>query len=341
MIPAGATGRAAQLLAAPELTGPVAMFSFEHPNRLLLWLVIPVLVAAYLIAMRMRNRRGMRFTNTGILDAVVPKQSQWRRHLAVVLSILSLVTLTAAFATPQAAVKVPRERATVAVVIDASWSMKATDVKPNRLAAAKDAAQDFVKKLPSKYNITVVSMAGSVTTLVPPTKNHHTVNRVIDSIKPEQSTAIGEGIYTALEAIDQAPKAKDKKKAAPGAIVLLSDGENTVGRAPLQAAKHAKKRKTPVYTIAYGTENGYVDLEGKRYTVPPDKKQMAEVAKVSGGNMFSAKDRDQLKEVYKNIGSEVGYVTKQRPITGRFAGYGLALAVLAALGAISLGARWP
>jgi Ca-activated chloride channel family protein len=334
-------GQTACLVLVAQLAGPVAMFSFRHPDRLLLWLAIPVLVAAYLIAMRVRNRRGMRFTNTAMLDVVVPKQSQWRRHLAVVLSILSLVTLTAAFATPQAEVKVPRERATVAVVIDASWSMKATDVKPNRLAAAKHAAKGFVKKLPAKYNVTVVSMAGSVTTLIPPTQNHHTVDRVIDSIKPRQSTALGEGIYTALEAIDQAPKAKHSKKHAPGAIVLLSDGDNTVGRSPLQAASKAKKRKTPIYTIAYGTQHGYVDLEGKRYTVPPNSRQMSEIAQASGGKTFSAKDRGQLKQVYSHIGSEVGYVTKQHQITGRFAGYGLAFAVLAALGAISLGARWP
>jgi Ca-activated chloride channel family protein len=326
---------------AEMLAGPVALFSFRHPDRLWLWLAIPVLVAAYLIALRVRNRRGMRFTNTAMLDVVVPKQSQWRRHLAVVLSILSLVTLTAAFATPQAEVKVPRERATVAVVIDASWSMKATDIKPNRLAAAKNAAKDFVTKLPAKYNVTVVSMAGSVTTLVPPTRNHHTVDRVIDSIKPRQSTALGEGIYTALEAIDQAPKANHSKKPAPGAIVMLSDGDNTVGRSPLQAASKAKKRKTPIYTIAYGTQHGYVDLEGKRYTVPPDAKQMSQIARASGGKTFSAKDAGQLKQVYSHIGSEVGYVKKQHQITGRFAGYGLAFAVLAALGAITLGARWP
>lgn len=330
-----------EFAAHAQLIGPVAMFGFRHPGRLLLWIAIPVLLAAYVLAMRVRNRRGMRFTNTAILDAVVPKQSQWRRHLAVVLSILSLVTLTLAFATPEADVKVPRERATVAVVVDASWSMKAKDVKPNRLAAAKDAAKEFVDKLPDKYNITLVSMAGSASTLVPPTRNHHTVKRLIDSIKPQKSTAIGEGIYIALQAIDQAPKSKGKKKKAPGAVALLSDGENTVGRSPLQAAAHANKQHIRVHTIAFGTDHGYVELEGKRYSVPPNKKQLAHVADKGGGKAFTADDRSQLKKVYSNIGSEVGYVKKKRPITGQFAGYGLALGVLAALGAISLGARWP
>jgi Ca-activated chloride channel family protein len=330
------------ILTGPSLVAMAPMFSFIEPNRLLLWLVIPLLVIGYLLAMRFRNRRGMRFTNTSMLDVVMPKQSQWRRHLAVALSILSLVTLTAAFARPQAEVNVPRERATVVLVIDSSLSMKATDVKPSRLDAAKTAAKQFVDSLPAKYNVSVVSMAGAVSILVPPTLDHQNVNRAIDTIKPQDSTAIGEGISTGLRAIGQAPKdPKNPKATAPGAIVLLSDGENTTGRAPQQAAAQAKQRKVPVYTIAYGTENGYVDLEGKRYTVPPNKEQMAEIARLSGGQTFSANSLDQLKQVYENIGSSVGYVKANREITARFAGYGLALAVLAALGAISLGARWP
>ena len=124
-------------------------------------IVIPLLVAAYIFASRRKNRRGMRFTNTSMLDVVVPKQSQWRRHLAVALSLLSLITLTAAFARPKTVVDVPRERATVVLVIDASLSMQATDVQPSRLDAAKEAAVEFVNQLPEKYNIAVVSMAGS------------------------------------------------------------------------------------------------------------------------------------------------------------------------------------
>ncbi len=328
--------------AAPVLVTVPPMFSFMEPGRLLLWLVIPLLVVGYVLAMRFRNRRGMRFTNTSMLDVVMPKQSQWRRHLAVALSILSLVTLTAAFARPQAEVNVPRERATVVLVIDSSQSMRATDVKPSRLAAAKTAATQFVDSLPARYNVSVVSMAGAVSILVPPTLDHQAVSRAIATIKPQDSTAIGEGISTGLRAISQAPKdPKHPHSTAPGAIVLLSDGENTAGRSPRQAALQAKQRKVPVYTIAFGTENGYVDLDGKRYTVPPNKQQMAEIARLSGGRTFSADSLDQLKSVYENIGSSVGYVQANREITARFAGYGLALAVLAALGAISLGARWP
>ncbi len=118
-------------------------------------------------------------------------------------------------------------------------------------------------------------------------------------------------------------------------------GANTAGRAPMQVAAEAKAAKVPVYTIAYGTENGYVDLDGKREPVPVDHDEMRQIAAATGGDYFAAATADQLKKVYQNIGSEVGYEKADREVTARFAGYGLALAVLAALGAISLGAKWP
>lgn len=320
----------------------IPQLAFLSPERLFILLLIPLLVAAYIFASRRKNRRGMRFTNTSMLEVVVPKQSQWRRHVAVGLSILSLVTLTAAFARPKTQIDVPRERATVVVVIDSSLSMQAEDVDPNRLDAAKAAAKEFVLSLPEKYNVSLVSMAGNAQILVPPTLDHRAVERAIDTIQLEESTAIGEGIATALRALKQAPKDKDDPDAvAPGAIVLLSDGESTAGRAPMQAAAEARDQKVPVYTIAYGTENGYVDLDGKRELVPVNHDQMQQIADLTGGKKFEASSADQLKQVYENIGSEVGYEKADREVTSRFAGYGLAFAVLAALGAISLGARWP
>ena len=320
----------------------IAELAFLSPDRLLILLVIPLLVAAYIFAMLRKNRRGMRFTNTSMLDVVVPKQSQWRRHVAVALSLLSLITLTAAFARPKTQVDVPRERATIVIVIDASLSMEATDVKPNRLAAAKQAAIAFVQSLPDKYNVAIVSLSGNPNILVPPTTAHNTVENAINTITLQESTAIGEGIVTALRALEQAPKDRSNPDAiAPGAIVMLSDGTNTAGRSPQQAAAEARSAKVPVYTIAYGTENGFVDLDGKREPVPVDHDLMREIAELTRGEYFTAATPDQLKKVYENIGSEVGYEKADREVTARFAGYGLAFAVLAALGAISLGARWP
>ncbi|MGI8767624.1 MAG: VWA domain-containing protein [Propionibacteriaceae bacterium] len=314
----------------------------KAPIRMLLLLLIPIVVAGYIFAMLRKNKRGMRFTNTSMLEVVVHKQSQWRRHVALALSLLSLITLTFAFSKPVGTVQVPRERATIVVVLDTSLSMQAIDVKPNRLAAAQQAAKAFVLSLPAKYNVALVALWGNPTIVVRPTVDHQAVVRSIDALKLQDSTAIGESIAQALRAVEQAPKdPHDPNSIAPGAIVLLSDGGNTTGRAPDQVATEAKAAKIPIYTIAYGTENGYVDLDGKRETVPVDKAQMERIASQTNGKFFTAATPDQLKTVYQRIGSSVGYEPSEQDVSGRAAGLGLAFAFLAALAAISLAARWP
>lgn len=318
---------------------PVA---FENPWLLLLLLLVPLLIAFYVFAMLRKNRQGMRYTNTSVLQAVLGKQSQWRRHLAFALALLSLVTLTMAFAKPLGEAQVPRERATVVVVVDTSLSMQATDVPPSRLRAAQDAASAFVKSLPDKYNVALVSMAGNTKIVVPPTVDHTSVLRGIETLTLSDSTAIGDGIAAALQALDAAPKDPVNPNAAvPGAIVLLSDGENTTGQSPLNEASKAGERGIPIYTIAYGTESGYVDLDGKREPVPVNHDQMKQIAELAKGKYFAAATPEELGVVYQNIGSSVGYVIKFQEITARYAGLGLVFAVVASLGAISLAVRWP
>lgn len=145
---------------------------------------------------------------------------------------------------------------------------------------------------------------------------------------------------TALAAIQMAPKGDDGS-VAPGAIVLLSDGTNTAGRSPLQGADEVRKANVAVHTIAYGTENGSVDVDGKRERVPPDRALMQQIASLTGGTFSAAESANDLGSVYKNIRSEVGYEEVKKETTALWAGYGLAFAVVAALAAVSLGARWP
>ena len=319
-----------------------SVLDFADPERLWVLVLIPLLVAGYVVALLQKNKLGMRFTNTTILSRVAPRQSQWRRHLAVALSLLSMGALSIAWARPTGIEMVPRERATVVMVMDVSLSMQATDVKPNRLDAAKESALQFVASLPVQYNIAVVSLAGSPAVRLPPTVDRAQARQAISTLKVQESTSIGESIYSALEALQMAPTGADgSTEPAPGAIVLLSDGQNTSGRSPVQAAAAAKQAGVPIYTIAYGTENGYVDVDGKRETVPPDPGLLAQLAAASGGEKFDAADKAQLDRVYTNIRSEVGYMPVKKEITALWAGYGLAFAVVAALAAVSLGARWP
>jgi Ca-activated chloride channel family protein len=309
---------------------------FLNPERLWWLLLIPLLVAAYVYLTRRKNRSGMRFTNTGVLGAVVPVQSQWRRHLAVALTLLSLAALTIAWSRPSGVDRVPRERATIVLVLDVSQSMASTDVKPNRLDAAKDEAKQFVASLPAQYNVALVSLSGNPAARMPPTTDRGQVNRAIDALTLQDSTAIGDAINVAMATLQSAPKAADGS-IPPGAIVLLSDGQNTAGRSPTQEAAEAAKAKVPIYTIAYGN----VDLDGKREKVPPDKALLQRIASMTNGQAYAAENVGQLDSVYKNIRSEVGYEEVRKEITATWAGYGLAFAVVAALAAVSLGARWP
>lgn len=318
------------------------MFGLEflNPERLwVLWL-LPFLVAGYVWVVLRKKKTGMRFTNTTILSRVVPKQSQWRRHLAVALSLASMVSLALAWSRPNGVEMVPRERATVVLVIDISNSMQATDVKPNRLDAAKQAAVSFVKQLPEQYNLALVGLSGNPSVRLPPTLDRVMAQQAISSLRTQDSTSVGEAIYTALTALQMAPKGTDGSP-APGAIVLLSDGQNTAGRSPQQAAAEARKVNVPIYTIAYGTENGYVDLDGKREGVPPDRELLQTLSSMTSGQSYSAESLPELDRVYSNIRSEVGMVPVKKEITSLWAGYGLAFAVVAALAAVSLGARWP
>ncbi len=319
----------------------IPLLQFLAPSRLWLLLLIPALVGLYLLLVQRKRNRNKQVGQT-MFDLVIPRDRTWLRHLAVGLSILSLLTLTLAFAKPKDEVSVPRERATIVVTIDVSLSMEATDVKPTRLEAAKAAAKDFVSALPPKFNVALVSFAGTATTVVPPTLDRGAVTAAIENLSPDRSTAIGEGIYTSLAALAQVPPDPDNPDAVvPARVVLLSDGKTQIGRTSDQAAQAAKAQRVPIYTIAYGTADGYIEIGGRQEPVPVDKAELARVAKISGGEAYTASSAGELKQVYKDIGSSVGKEKVDREVTARYAGFGLCLAILAALGMVSLGARWP
>ncbi|MFZ0529710.1 MAG: VWA domain-containing protein [Propionicimonas sp.] len=312
-----------------------------RPERLWWLVLIPLLVALYvgLLWRRRAKARPHAITN---LERVLPKQQAWKRHLAVGAAVLALAALNLAFAQPKGEVDVPRERATVVITMDVSRSMLAEDVSPNRLVAAKKAAQDFLNLLPEGFNVSLVSFAGTSTVVVPPTMDRGAVSAAIDNLEVAPSTAIGEGIYSSLAALEQAPPDPDNPdEPAPGAIVLLSDGYTNVGRPSDVAAQAAKAQKIPIYTIAYGTSGGYVESNGRREPVPVNPEELARVSRLSGGKAFTADSAGQLKDVYSSIAKSVGYVKVDQEVTEQYAGFALGFAVLAALAMISLGARWP
>lgn len=316
------------------------LIHFLRPGRLW-WLLIPAAVVIGYLALSARTSPRVPVSRVN-LRRILPRDRAWKRHLAVACSVASMASLVVAFAQPQDYREVPRDRATIVVAVDVSRSMIATDVEPSRLSAAKTAASSFVGDLPSRFNVALVKFAASAQLVVPPTTDRGTVTRAVDGLQVLPSTAIGEGIYSSLDALKLAPDdPKHPGRKPPAAIVLLSDGATNVGRPSLMAAEQAGRQHVPVYTIAYGTAGGYVMEDGQRQPVPVNHHELAAVAKASGGEKFSAESLGQLRDVYKSIAKSVGYEKVYAEVTDRFVGYALLLAVLAGLGVISLAARWP
>ncbi len=317
------------------------MISFFHPDRLYLLALVPALLLLYAVLLR---RKASRTRTFGIdnLEKVMPRQASWKRHIAVLAAVLSLSSLIVAFAQPKDAVNVPRERATIVVAIDVSRSMEATDVAPTRIDAEKVAAQGFVDMLPNGFNVSLVAFSGTAAVIVPPTTDRGMVKRAIQNLALGPSTAIGEGIYSSIDAMSLVPPdPKKPDEPTPGAIVLLSDGYTNIGRPSVEAARTAKKLGFPVHTIAYGTANGYVVSNGRREPVPVNPAELAAVARESGGEAFKAGSNTELTEVYKSIARSVGYEKVDKEVTELYAGIALGFAVLASLAVASLAARWP
>lgn len=318
---------------------PLAL-DFLYPVRLWALILIPAIAGLYLL-LASRTSSSRRPRNR--LSRVVPKDAAWKRHGAVMLALASIASLVVAWAVPLGWKNEPRDRATVIVGIDVSWSMEAKDIDPDRMTAAKESAKEFIGTLPSGFNVAVVSFAGTAQLAVPPTIDRGAANRAIDALKMAPSTAIGEGIYAGLDSLALVPPdPKDPEKGAPAVMVLLSDGATNMGRTSAGAAEVAKERGVPIHTIAYGTDSGtVVDDTGRQQRVPVDHYELKAIADISGGKKYAAESAGQLDETYAAISESVGYERVPTEITDRYAGLALGFAALAALGVISLGARWP
>lgn len=314
---------------------------FLSPERLWVLLVLPLLIVAYLVVLRLRGRVSLRYTNTGVLGRVVGSQRQWTRHLAVAMSLASLVALGMAWAQPLGVTREPRERATVVMVLDTSRSMAAADVEPDRLTAAKEKAQSYVDSLPPSFNVALVSLSATPSIKMPPSTDRGALGRALSALEFEDGTALGSAVEVALKAVAQAPAGEGEDEPAPAMIVMLSDGANTDGPDPGLGIQLAKEAGVPVYTIAYGTENGFVDLDGVRENVAPDPETMARIAEETGGRAATASSSGELDKAYEDIGSSVGFEEVKKPVTARYAFFALGFAIVAALGAVMMAARWP
>lgn len=328
--------------------------SFQAPLWLLLLLLVPAAVGLYVWAQSRRSKYAVRFTSTALLANVVAEAPRWRRHVPPVLMLGALALLLMAVARPERDVKVPRDQATVFLVMDVSGSMNAEDVEPTRLVAAQRAANTFLDDIPDGFRVGMVSFAETAQVVLPPTHDRQLARDALGRLQAIGGTAMGDAINLALDAArtpedfggeptpTPTPSPDGEASIPPTVLLLLSDGFNTTGIAdPISAARRASEMNVKVFTVALGTPQGFVDVydqtgQLRRVNVPPDEETLAAVAQITDAEFFSALSGDELTKVYQGLSSEIGFDTEQREITWWFAGF----ATVLLLGSAGLSLAW-
>ncbi len=302
--------------------------TFLAPSRLWLLVLVGAAVAGYLVLEVRRRRDAARFATPALLPLVAPSRPGWRRHVAAVLSGLALVVLVLGLARPAHAEEVPRREGAVVLVLDVSSSMEATDVSPSRLAAAVDAADDFVADLPDGLQVGLVAYDRTPRVLATPTTDHALVRSSLQQLTTRRGTDTAAALQAALDAL---PEESD----GDASIVLLSDGDTNEDAAEAVAGD-AADRDIPVTTIAYGTDAGTVTVDGEEVAVPANPEAMRRLADLTGGTSFEAASADELRSVYEDISGDVSFVTEQQELIGPF----LAAAVVALSAAFGASLLW-
>ena len=316
--------------------GLLSLSGFENPVWLALLVAPAAVLAVYVVANERRRQRTRRFA--GPAAGASAAGSRWR-HLPMAVLLLALVPLTIALAQPSRDVRVPRDRAVIMLLIDVSPSMLATDVAPNRLDAARHAAQQFARQVTAGVNLGLISFAGTANVLVAPSPDHDLTISSLDKLQTSNSTATGQAIFAALQSIEtvNAVLKGPADKPAPARIVLLSDGKENKPDSPdnpagaYTAARAAKQQGVPISTIAFGTPNGHVEMKNQTVPVPVDTEMMKTIARLSGGHTATAQNIDELNKDFGAVEDELGYQVVRGPAS---AGWLRIAVIVGAIGAL-------
>ena len=331
--------------------------TFIWPDMLWGLLLVPLLVATYLWLLKRRKKTALRFASLSLVKEAMGKTNAWRRHLPPALLLLATIALLLAAARPAAVITLPLQEKTIVLAIDVSGSMRATDVKPNRIVAAQEAAKTFVAELPRSVRVAVVAFAGTAAVVQAPTLSRDDVYAAIDRFQLQRGTATGSGIVLSLATIfpndpgidltqitgqrNMPPGPNDKPRpkfepVEPGsygsaAIIMLTDGQRTTGPDPLDAAKMASERGVRVYTVGVGTKEGEtIGFEGWSMRVRLDEDTLKNIADRTRADYFYAGTAEDLKKVYQSLSSRLVVEKKETEISALFAALGALLVVSAA-----------
>ena len=331
--------------------------SFQWPTLLWALILLPLLVLGYLWLLKRRRKTTVRLASLAVARQALGKGPGWRRHVPPALLLLAIGTLVLATARPTATITLPLSQRTILLAMDVSGSMRAEDVKPNRLVASQDAAKTFVDNLPRDVKVGVVSFAGTAAVVQAPTTSREDIIAAIDRFQLQRGTATGSGIVLSLATLfpddgieishitgqrsmprmlgDEAKPQKDFTPVEPGsyasaAIIMLTDGQRTTGPDPLDAAKMAAERGVRVYTVGVGTTSGeIIGFEGWSMRVRLDEETLKDVSGLTRGEYFYAGTAEDLKKVYESLSSRMVSERKETELSSIFAGVGALLALLA------------
>ena len=334
---------------------------FLWPTLLWLLLVAPLLVLLYWWLLHRRKKTALSYSSLSLVREALGPGQRLRRHIPPALFLLALVALLLAAARLLAVITLPSQDQTIMLAMDVSGSMRATDVEPDRLTAAQNAAKAFIAELPRHVRVGIVAFAGSAQLAQLPTQSREDLVKAIDSFQLQRGTATGNGIMLSLatifpdagidisalggrqamrvQPIDEIGKqdpAKSFTPVAPGsynsaAIIMLTDGQRTTGVDPLEAAKWAADRGVRVYTVGVGTVQGEtIGFEGWSMRVRLDEETLKAVATRTNAEYFHAATAADLKKVYETLSSRLTVEKKETEISALLALAGAALALLAA-----------
>jgi Ca-activated chloride channel family protein len=322
----------------------------EFTWPVMLWglLLLPAFVGWYAIGVRRaRTHAVIRFAEQPLFERLATSLPAVRRHISMGFYFLALALLLAAVSRPVMAIPLPVNKAVVLLAVDTSGSMMAPDLAPSRLEAAKVAARTFVDVFPQGPKIGLVSFSTYATLMIPPTPDHEAVKQAIAGLKPQEATAIGDGIAVALKAIPgrvvdlpetqagpgplgpaQPPAVQPSPAPArpedlpPAAIILISDGGQNAGSAdPLKVALLAKQQRVKIYTIGLGTLGGSVfNYQGQMVFVPFNPALLQQVAAITDGRFFISGSAQELKQIYRELGRMIGWETRKTEVSSMVVG---------------------
>jgi Ca-activated chloride channel family protein len=330
--------------------------SFLWPAMLWWLLTLPLMAVWYFVLQRRRRQLAAAYSAIGFGPASPARTLGFRRHLPPLLALLALAILIVALARPQAAVALPRQQGTLILVFDVSGSMAADDLTPTRMEAAKAAARAFVERQPETVQIGVVAFSDSGFSIQTPTNDPSEILSAIDRLTPERGTSLAVGIRAALDVIakDAAPEPIPETyttlpetpeplgKYPSAAIILLTDGENTVRPEPLPAAALAAESEVRIYTVGVGSPQGAtLQIEGFSVHTQLDEATLQAIAAVTGGEYYNAQSQEELAAVYGKLNPRLSLEAEKMEITSILAGAGMAMLLIG--GALSLlwFSRWP